>query len=56
MLSLACAIGLVPMTTQTTHAQLHGYKRLNRTEECLACFDEMLFYGVKPSTRTYDGT
>ncbi len=36
--------------------QLHGYKRLNRTEECLACFDEMLFYGVKPSTRTYDGT
>lgn len=35
--------------------QLHGYKRLNRTEECLACFDEMLFYGVKPSTRTYDG-
>lgn len=37
------------------HIQLHGFKRLNRTDECMACFDEMLFYGIKPSTRTYDG-
>jgi hypothetical protein len=35
-----------------THTHTH---RLNATEECLACFDEMVFYGVKPSTRTYDG-
>ena len=35
--------------------QLQAMRRQNQTEECLACFDEMLFYGVKPTTKTYDG-
>lgn len=35
--------------------QLQAMRRLNQTEECIACFDEMLFYGVKPTTKAYDG-
>ncbi|EWM22890.1 Pentatricopeptide repeat containing protein [Nannochloropsis gaditana] len=46
--------GVMPDAVEYSNL-LHGYKRLNATEECLACFDEMLFYGIKATTRTYDG-
>jgi pentatricopeptide repeat protein len=32
--------GVMPDAVEYSNL-LHGYKRLNATEECLACFDEM---------------
>jgi pentatricopeptide repeat protein len=35
--------------------QLHSLKRGSRVEDCVACFDEMVANGVRPTTKAYDG-